>query len=80
MKNLLILIIATLALGACTTARDYKQISKQLAEPGLSVIEDTANNTLCYIYKDDDDDVVVSMQCTKKDQFKGLKVNATISN
>lgn len=80
MKNVIMVILAMGAFQACTTTQDYKLVSKQLAKPGFNVIDVPGYNAVCYIYKDDDDDVVVAMQCDKKDQFQGLKVNATISN
>lgn len=70
-------VLLALTLTSCTTT-DYKTVSKQLAKPGLSSIEDVPNNTVCYIYKDDDDNVVVAMQCMRKEEFKGLKFKATI--
>lgn len=64
-------------LTGCATS-EYKQLSKNLTNPGFSSIEDVPNNVVCYIYKDNEDSVVVSMQCMRKDEFKGLKFKATI--
>lgn len=39
---------------ACTTPRDYVQLTDQVGEYGLQVIPDSPHGVRCYVYRDGD--------------------------
>lgn len=56
------ILLTALLVSGCAT-RDYKELTKQVAEYGLQTYEDKKHNVLCYIYRDDDSN---SMFCFEK--------------
>jgi len=53
--------VAMFVLSGCSTPRDYKQVTFQIAEYGVSTVEVKKYNKVCVLYRDGDDNF--AMQC-----------------
>lgn len=49
-----IIVVLVVASVACTTPRDYVQLTDQVGEYGLQVISDSPHGVRCYVYRDGD--------------------------
>jgi hypothetical protein len=56
----LILIACVMASAACSTTRDWKQLTVQVGNYGLQAYVDKANNKIIYLYRDEDGSALTS--------------------
>lgn len=64
LKYFMILPISLITVN-CSTTRDYKQLTEQVADYGLQRLDDKSKGVSCYVYRDRDNSI---MSCIK---FKG---------
>lgn len=54
-----------LVLVGCASKRDFVPVTEQIANNGLSVVEDRKHDVLCYVYRDSDGSSIACVRAPK---------------